>query len=274
MAAKKKRKGHRAAPKSKKRAGRPVKKKKARTKPPAADILDNTPPPFRPSQPPSMHWGNSFEAAAQIATWQQTRNVALLSTVGAVEPVPVPRPDDPAVGASDPNALHALDAGTMPQTIEAIQRALVARPLPIRDAARALAVALKAQAVELQHAKPNEPSKLEEYEGLIQFINETSDGLQALADTIDRAIGDTQQGSPEPVLLGKAAEIANQVHAGAMEWLLANRATVFEGAFRIGLFGLGMAFVSALGIELSPAVTASIATLAGTVGKGKPPDAK
>src|SRR5215204_4227207 len=107
MAAKKKRKGHRAAPKSKKRADPPVKKKKARTKPPAADILDNTLPPFRPSQLPSMHWGNSFEAAAQISTWQQARNVALLSIVGAVGPVPVPQPDDLAVGASDPNALHA-----------------------------------------------------------------------------------------------------------------------------------------------------------------------
>jgi hypothetical protein len=121
--------------------------------------------------------------------------------------------------------------------------------------------------------KPNEASKLEEYEGLIKFINETSDGLQSLADTIDSAIQATQ-GSPEPVLLGKAAEIANGVHTRAMEWLLANSATVFEGAFRLGLFGLGMAFVSALGIELSPAVTASIAALAGTAGKEKPPDAK
>jgi hypothetical protein len=71
-----------------------------------------------------MHWGNSFEAAAQIATWQQTRNVALLSTIGAVEPVPVPQPDDlpvsafGGVGGSDPNALRA----EMIERIEALGR--------------------------------------------------------------------------------------------------------------------------------------------------------
>jgi hypothetical protein len=184
-------------------------------------------------------------------------------------------------GAFDPKAFEGRafdtapqrDAGAAPQTIEAIQRALAARPLPIRDAARALAGALKAQAVELQHVKPNEASRLEEHESLINFIYETSGGLQELADTIDSAIQDAQS-RHEPVLLGKAAEIANRVHDRALEWLLANSATVFEGAFRVGLFGLGMAFVSVLGIELSPSVTAAIATLAGTVGKAKPPDAK
>jgi Pentapeptide repeats (8 copies) len=205
--------------------------------------------------------------------------VAGTGVAGEIKPMVTSRASS---GAFDPAAFDRrtfdtappLDPGAVPQTIEAIQRALVARPLPIRDAARALAGALKRQAVELQHVKPNEASKLEEYEGLIKFINETSDGLQSLADTIDSAIQATPQGSSEPVLLGKAAEIANGVHARAMEWLLANSATVFDGAFRLGLFGLGMAFVSALGIELSPAVTASIAALAGTVGKGKPPDPK
>ncbi len=154
------------------------------------------------------------------------------------------------------------------ETAVAIRRALVARPVSIRDSARALAQALKEQAVELQHSKPNEPEKLLEYEKLITFIDDTSNGLAVLADTIDSAI---QNGSdtPEPVLLGKAAEIARELQAGAMEWLQANRTTVFEGAFRLGLFGLGIAFVSALGIEVTAAVVGSIGVLVGTVGKGK-----
>jgi hypothetical protein len=99
MAAKKKRKA--AAPrKPKKRAGRPVKKKRASNKRkirPAA-ILDNTPPPFRPSQPPSMDWGNnSLDAAAQIAAWRHARMNAPLSTGGAVEPVLVPLDSLPPV---------------------------------------------------------------------------------------------------------------------------------------------------------------------------------
>src|SRR2546429_267897 len=69
MAAKKKRKA--AAPrKPKKRAGRPVKKKNPRPSPRVGLRGTNNPPPppLRPSQPPAMDWGNSFEAAAQIAT--------------------------------------------------------------------------------------------------------------------------------------------------------------------------------------------------------------
>jgi hypothetical protein len=113
MAAKKKRKA--AAPrKPKKRVSRPVKKKKVSTKPkvrPAADNLDpppfrpmaddNTQPsPFQPSQPPSMHWDNSAEAAAtQIAAQRQTQlNAAVASTVGAVEP---------PLTLRSPHALHA-----------------------------------------------------------------------------------------------------------------------------------------------------------------------
>jgi hypothetical protein len=161
MAAKKKHKAV-APQKPKKRAG-PVKKKKASTKPkvrPAADVLDNTPPPiadaeaqpkpfraeappppyrpmaddnlpppFRPSQPPSMNWGNnSLEAAAQvIAISRQIRNAAMLATSGAVEP-PLPS-SSPVVGSpafgqnhrlavSDPNALHA----EMLERIEALER--------------------------------------------------------------------------------------------------------------------------------------------------------
>jgi hypothetical protein len=150
----------------------------------------------------------------------------------------------------------------------AIQRALVSRPVLIRDSARALAQALKEQAVELQHAKPNEPAKLAEYESLIAFIDKTADRLQAFGDAIDNAI-QTGSASPEPLLLGKAAEIGNQLQIGAMEWLQANRTTVFEGVFRLGLFGLGIAFVAALGIEVTATVAATIGTLAGTVGKGK-----
>jgi hypothetical protein len=131
MAAKKKRNAAAPRGKPKKRAGRPVKKKKASTKPkvrPAADILDNTPPPFRPSaddntppppfrpsQPSSMHWDNSstLEVAAQIGMWPQNRNAVLLATVGAVEP-PAP------LAASDPNVLHA----EMIKQIEALERAM------------------------------------------------------------------------------------------------------------------------------------------------------
>jgi hypothetical protein len=137
MAAKKKRQA--AAPrKPKKRAGRPVKKKKASTKPkvstkpnkvrPAADSLDNAPvpvasaetqpPPFRAETLPPPHWSISSDPAPWM--WQQTRNVALLSTVGAVEPALSNATLLSTVGTSDSNALHAK----MIEQIEALERAM------------------------------------------------------------------------------------------------------------------------------------------------------
>jgi hypothetical protein len=57
------------------------------------------PPPLPPSQPNSMYWDDSSTSntAGQIAAWRQARNNPVLSTGGAIEPVPVPLESFPRV---------------------------------------------------------------------------------------------------------------------------------------------------------------------------------
>ncbi len=89
------------------------------------------------------------------------------------------------------------------ETSTAIYKALEARPLLIRDNARALAAALNTQAIELQYGKPNEPDKLAEYESLVAFTRKTSEDLQVFADAIDAAIQTGSEEHPEPIFLGQ-----------------------------------------------------------------------
>jgi hypothetical protein len=79
-------------------------------------------------------------------------------------------------------------------------------------------------------------------------------GLAELADTLDAAISNATDGTPEPVFLGKAGEIARQLNLGLMEWLEENRALVIEVPIRISLFGLGVAFLHSIGADYAAAI--------------------
>jgi hypothetical protein len=81
-------------------------------------------------------------------------------------------------------------------------------------------------------------------------------GLANLADNLDQAISTAREGKPEPVFLGKAAEVAQQLHFGLMEWLEENRTAVFEVPFRIGIFAAGVAFLHSIGADSTAAVGA------------------
>jgi hypothetical protein len=74
-------------------------------------------------------------------------------------------------------------------------------------------------------------------------------------------VKEAAEGKLEPAFLGRAAEVVRQLQLGAMEWLEENRTTLIEVPFRIGLFGLGLAFVHALGVD-GHLVTTLIAGLA------------
>jgi hypothetical protein len=70
----------------------------------------------RPEAPPSpSQWDNpSFDdAAAQIASWRQTRNNPALSTGGAVEPVPIPLDSFPRV-TPQPNLARTAGRNWIP----------------------------------------------------------------------------------------------------------------------------------------------------------------
>jgi hypothetical protein len=141
------------------------------------------------------------------------------------------------------------------------RRALSERPTQIRDAARALSREFTAQVKELKRSKPNEPDRLAKHNDLVALFEKMAAGLSNLADALDQAVNKASAGKLEPAFLGKAAKVVGQLQEGVMEWLKENRTTLIEVPIRIGLFGLGLTFVHALGVD-DNLVTTLIAGLA------------
>ena len=65
------------------------------------------------------------------------------------------------------------------------------------------------------------PDRLTKHEELTTFFEKMVAGLAQLGETIDRAISGGGNGAPEPLLLGKAGELANN---GGPAWSETNAA--------------------------------------------------
>jgi len=114
-------------------------------------------------------------------------------------------------------------------SIQIIERRLLERPDDIRAAARSLADAFK---------EPNEPRQLAQYQNLRDFFEQMAAGLADLADALDRAFSSatgSPASSPEPIFLGKAAEIARWLQNLTHRWLEEIGTDVIGVPVRIGL---------------------------------------
>ena len=79
-------------------------------------------------------------------------------------------------------------------------------------------------------------------------------GLAELTDALDKAISGAKDGKPEPIFLGTPVQIAKHLHLGFMEWLEENRTLVIDVPIKIGLFGLGAAFLHSIGADSATAI--------------------
>jgi hypothetical protein len=163
-------------------------------------------------------------------------------------------PGGPMVRSLSELTLTPAQAGS-----DSIQKILSDQPIAIAKAARALAEQVAAQITELQQAKPNDPGRLAQYDALLPFLEKLASGLGDLADALDRL---AMPNESEPVLLGKASDIARWLQKTVTDWLETNRTMVIDVPVRLGLFGLAVAFAHQLGVD-GTAVTASLAYLAG-----------
>jgi hypothetical protein len=205
------------------------------------------------------------ETATEIRSIPPANSAATVE-VPALGPLEMPRGIPPTARESLAASSGAMVSGRAELTVsrgqadaDSIQRRLSDQPIPIANAARALAEEVAAQIGELKQSKPNDPGRLAQYDALIPFLEELASGLSDLADALDRL---TTPGESEPVLLGRAADTARWLQKTVTEWLETNRTMVIDVPVRLGLFGLGITFVHLLGID-GAAVTASLAYLAG-----------
>jgi hypothetical protein len=135
---------------------------------------------------------------------------------------------------------------------QATQRRLLERPDDIREAARNLSEAFRNQTNELKNSKPNEPGQLAQYENLISFFEQMAAGLADLADALDRAFSSAtapRPSPPEPVLLGKAADIARGLQLLMRQWLEETGTAVIDVPVRIGVLCTGIAFLHSIGAD-------------------------
>jgi hypothetical protein len=99
----------------------------------------------------------------------------------------------------------------------------------------------------LKRPGSNDPEHLDRRNDLIDFFERMATGLADLAAALDEAISGEQ--SAEPFFLGKAQTIVSTLQSWTMEYLEANRMKVIEVPIKYGLFGLGIAFLTAIGVE-------------------------
>ncbi len=141
-----------------------------------------------------------------------------------------------------------------------IERRLLERPDDIRAAARNLAHAFEQQVKELREGIiPNEPIPLAQYKNLLDFLEQMAGGLAELADALDQAFSsatDSPTSSPEPVLLGKPAEIVRWLQGLTQRWREEIGTSIISVPIRFGVLLGGIEFLHWLGADSAAAIGA------------------
>jgi hypothetical protein len=149
----------------------------------------------------------------------------------------------PADGARPEGASPGTQAAAI------IERRLSERPTDIRDAARALAKAIAAQIELLNGSRPNDDEPQTRHDDFVAFLRQIAAGLDELADSIDRAIAAGSAASPEPILLGRAGEIACKLEEVLTKGLERNSPYIMDCAIKFSVFAAGFTFLHACGID-------------------------
>ncbi len=130
-----------------------------------------------------------------------------------------------------------------------VEQRLSERPADIREAARALSEAIADQIGYLNSIRPNEPEPLARQGNFIAFLQQIAQGLDALALSIDRAMAAGSPTTPEPILLGRAADIARKLSEAVVEGLERNRAYIVDCSIKLSVFATGYEFLHSLGVD-------------------------
>jgi hypothetical protein len=156
-------------------------------------------------------------------------------------------------------SVNRAGAGAAATDIAAtVERRLGERPTEIREAARKLSKAIADQIAELNASKPNEPDRLAQQSDFIAFLETIAAGLDTLAEAVDSAIAAGSPDKPEPILLGKAGEIARKINAAIVEGLERNRSYIVDCSIKFCLFAAGFELLHAIGVDSITAVVAAL----------------
>jgi hypothetical protein len=223
-------------------------------------------------RPPPHGWMNSGadDAANQVPRMMADRQRRFIAATqsGVTEPIlptapASPKPTASTVPITARSSVMAKGSATLSGDVTAAPITaqtpfvgrLSERPAEIRDAARNLVHAVEDQIHHMLASKPNDAESLVKQNEFIVFLEMVAAGLAKLADALDEAIHAGTNGSPEPVLLGKAGDIARQLGTDVTAWLEQNRTNLVDCTMRIGVFAASYVFLNACGVD---GITASI----------------
>jgi hypothetical protein len=121
----------------------------------------------------------------------------------------------------------------------------------------------------LKQQRPNDPDRIAQQAKLVVLFKGMASGFAKLADNLDQAITKGSKDKPEPVFLGKAAEVTQRLHFGFMGWLKRNMTEVFDQSYKVGLFLTGVAFLHSIGADSVTAIAILGHLLKSTISKKK-----
>jgi hypothetical protein len=127
------------------------------------------------------------------------------------------------------------------------EQKLLQSPEEIRDAARALTEAIQDQIERLRSRNDDDTRDF------IDFLEMLARGLSQLADALDQALAATPD--QQPIFLGTAGKIAEQLKIGLFEYLEKDRAKIAGRSITIGLAVAGGWFLHKCGVDAAVAGT-------------------
>jgi len=214
---------------------------------------------------------DNSQVATDTAARQRTFTAAVSSgEVQALAPNATPSPPPQVIELTATStamlrgAAQAGSASLGTAVAAAFDRNLQERATEIRNAARVLAKTMREQVAEWRASRPNDPETLTRYDDMLAFLERIAGELERMADKLDEAIATGAPGSPEPVLLGRAGQIARAVGADVTAFLEKNRQDIAGLTVRTAMFGALYLFLHACGLGgeaagfASGLVTASI----------------
>jgi hypothetical protein len=189
---------------------------------------------------------------------QASTNAVVDEVGGTVEPFPVAADLKDEMGVSD-EAAATVVAGTGRYELQGgatklvIERRLTEQPAAIRDIARDLSREFKSQVRALKQQRPNDPDRVAQRDNLVVLCENMATGLANLANNLDQAISKGSKDKPEPVFIGKAADVVQGLRLEFMGWLKENKAEVFDVSWRVGIFSIAAVFLHSLGADTTTA---------------------
>jgi uncharacterized protein YjbI with pentapeptide repeats len=130
--------------------------------------------------------------------------------------------------------------------IDSVEAKLLSNPVGIALQAEALSLLMLAKIEELQSEKPNDEVQLGRHNDYVEFLQVTANKLGAISKNVQCFTEQTNEDENSAALQGTANEIVT-LHDEMNRWWNKNKKSLVNWGSKLGLLGVGQAFLVACG---------------------------